>query len=269
MKIKRSILVAMVFGWSCNQSAGPDSALAFNPKVNDTFKIDFFKKTVDKTFARTDSIQFTAEIKCMQNKDSIVVLKITIQHIQFSKRATAEPFDWNSLFSDLRNYSAIITMNKSGNIYSVTKIKPFGEVSIDKTKYNPEEIGFIVDQYLSENSMMDYFNRVFTVVPNKRVMVGDLWGSSIYLRSKAPVKIASTYTLESLRSDTAHINIASIISARQGIDGTFYLEGKQSGKTMISYSTGVVFSYETNAESIYSAKDYKVSIVETLKLSRK
>src|SRR5665647_242742 len=79
------------------------------------------------------------------------------------------------------------------------------------------------------------------------------------LITKAPVKLSSMYTLEKLTGDSAFAEIRSMVSTATTSEGeNIYLKGEQKGEAVLSYATGMPYSYNINLESITKTTAYDV-----------
>jgi len=79
------------------------------------------------------------------------------------------------------------------------------------------------------------------------------------LITKAPVKLSSMYTLEKLTGDSAFAEIRSMVSTATTLEGdNIYLKGEQKGEAVLSYATGMPYSYNINLESITKTTAYDV-----------
>ncbi len=248
----------------CKIGKQHNEVFQFDPDSSKVYQLVFLKRDSNESTGKIDSLSFQASLRFSKTNDSLIPLDMTFQDIKFSKRVMFGEFDWNAFFNKLLGYSVRINMNSSGIVKSIRGYGINFNTSLitDQNSYG-ERVMF--EDYLGENSLRDYLNRLFSSVRVRAVMPGDIWSSTLILTAKAPIKMASTYTLEQQIADTAFINLTSIISARQAEGGEFYLEGKQDGEAVINYNTGVPYSYEANSQSNYKTPTYNTVTDEIFK----
>jgi Family of unknown function (DUF6263) len=258
------IYCLLMIATQCKSGKRHDVAFQFDPDSSKLYHLVFLKRDSNESTGKIDSVSFQASLRFSKTNDSLISLNMMFQDIKFSKRVMIGDFDWNAFFNKSLGYSVNIGMNSSG---IVKWIRGYGinfntYLTTDQNSYGER---VIFEDYLGENSLRDDLNRLFSSVRTKMVMPGDIWSSTLILTAKAPVKIASTYTLEQQIGDTAFISLTSVISARQAEGGEFYLEGKQDGEVLINYNTGVPYSYESNSQSNYKTPTYNTVTDEIFK----
>jgi hypothetical protein len=265
------VLFSILFMHSCTSKT--TTLLKFNPPQNVPYEFTWQQDSKQKQdpkpgqdstaqfshrFTRADSLSIRAQWICVAKNDSISTLEVTIEKISFTILIKMEEGDKKRLFTLLNGYSAIVDVNNKGYVQSV-KIKNSPVDTIAKALHStPYVVHGLIDDYLSENAIKDYFDRIFTVVPNEKIDPDSVWSNTIFLDTKAPVKVNSLYTLQKIIDDTVQLGMTSIISARQTEGGNPYLQGRQTGRVILSYSSGIPIAYETNAETVYSTNYYDV-----------
>lgn len=211
-----------------------------------------------------DTVNLEFALKNIYYTDSIIICKLTFNDLTIKRPplhviikngdAPGHLLNRNPLaILDSIGYyihgrSVQVAISKKGVVKEVDGIDDMMN-DIYKATHEPH-IKILLRDYVSVNAVQDLLNRIFSVVPQGEVKQDDRWVRNVMLITKAPVKISNLYTFMQRNKDTAFIGIESVISAEQSEGGTVYMKGKQSGKAIVSYSTGMPTLYETRWETV-------------------
>jgi hypothetical protein len=241
---------------SCHLLNNGGKELSLNPAQNNVYKYSFFKASRTEWPYNGDA----------HTKYDTVHLDFSMKMIGDSNNATTfgviyHKFKWNNEVNYVRDSSHakpfFVILTDSGTVESVMNTDALlqdirQDISTKKYVYG------ILPDYISERGVQDMFNKVFGVLPARRVKQNDTWLHNQVMIAKAPVQLSNLFVLEHLNSDTAIIQIQSFISARQSAGDITFLKGNKSGYVSVSSITGMPFLFETQSDIITSANEYDI-----------
>lgn len=203
-----------------------------------------------------DTVYLDFSLQKIQNTDSSVTCKLALNKFIWSGK-----FKVNYIRDSLHALSTLAVLSDSGKVIYVGNIdKIIQDIQNDSAtgKYLK---GVIPDQ-VSVDAITDMLNRIFSVIPAKKVQQGDSWVSNICLITNHPVNISNFNVLKSINGDTATINIQSNFFARisEGYDP--YINGKQNGTANLSLATGIPYRYQTQSNIVTTTDYYDVTKTE-------
>ena len=236
--------------------------MKFDPPLHVTYSARIDRSNYDETFNRYDTVALAATFVCIAKDDNSSTVEFTVDRINFSLPKMIDSAFQQKLFGLLAGYSATAVVSRSGWVASVTVRSGIIDSLSKAMKETRTTIREIIGDYLSENAIKDYFNRILTAIPAKETIRDSIWSNTIVLVTKAPVKVSTLYKLLGVDNDTLSLGLNSVVSGRQGEGGNVYLKGEQTGREAISYSTGIPYYYETSAQTHYSAAAYDVKLRE-------
>ena len=236
--------------------------MKFDPPLHVTYSARINQDNYSETFHRHDSVVLAAKFVCLSKDDNSSTIEFTVDRINFSLSHMIDMAFQQKLFGLLTGYSAMVVISSSGSVSSVTIRSGMIDSMSKAMKETRTTIREMIGDYLSENAIKDYFNRILTAIPDKETIRDSIWSNTIVLETKAPVKVSTLYKLLGAAKDTLALGLNSVVSGRQSEGGNIYLKGEQTGREALSYSTGVPYHYETTAQTNYSAGAYDVKLRE-------
>lgn len=243
-------------------SCKDNKKLKFNPVLNKVYHFSLVKNTLKSWTYQSvpvkmyDTVYLDFSLQKIQNTDSSVTCKLALNKFIWSGK-----FKVNYIRDSLHALSTLAVLSDSGKVIYVGNIdKIIQDIQNDSAtgKYLK---GVIPDQ-VSVDAITDMLNRIFSVIPAKKVQQGDSWVSNICLITNHPVNISNFNVLKSINGDTATINIQSNFFARisEGYDP--YINGKQNGTANLSLATGIPYRYQTQSNIVTTTDYYDVTKTE-------
>lgn len=175
------------------------------------------------------------------------------QSQKFSSSDTAEGM--GSILGKLTEHKFTAVISHTGAIEEVTgleeliqKITGESEGGDQMTQQISESFG---DVGLERN--LEFGINIF---PEGKVKKGDSWTKSHYSNSGMPVIVENTYTLKSMKGNTAEIEVKGTFTVdpdnatgdMQGMEATFFFDGTRTGTLTVETETGWVVSGILNDE---------------------
>jgi hypothetical protein len=240
----------------CNFSNNKTGVMKLKPIINKIYKYSILK---------TSKIQWTYNGTAHTKYDT-VVLNFSMQKTNkagslISYNVTYNRFRWNTQVNysrDLLHAKPVtVLMNDSGTVVQVLNTDELLQ-DIEKDSITQSYVSGVLPDYISENGVKDLFNKIFAVLPVKKINENDTWVRNKIMIAKAPVFLSNLYTLKTHTNDSATINIQSIISARQSAGDVTYLKGDENGYAILSYSTGMPFLFETQSDVVTTTNYYDI-----------
>ncbi|MDQ2864222.1 MAG: DUF6263 family protein [Bacteroidota bacterium] len=241
--------------------------MKLHPALNKVYNYSLIKTLItewtynDTAHTKYDTLRLNFSMQATGNDDSTVTFRVIYNN-----------FKWNSQVNYVRDSSYAkpinIVLNDSGSVEQVLNTDALLQdiVNDGSTKYYVH--GALPD-YISVNGVKDMFNKIFAILPVKKVGENDTWVRNHVMIAKAPVNISNVYALEHLRNDTATIHIQSFVSERQSEGDVTFLKGNVDGYAMINTFTGMPFLYDIRSDIVTTTNYYYIKanehIVVTLK----
>jgi Family of unknown function (DUF6263) len=261
--------VIISVAYSCNPYVEKKDIFGFNPEPGKTFHIVILRESAYRRdssadigldaayawndFKHTDTLQLKLSVQTMETNGSHSILKLTFKNIEMSRPRIKVSFDWDGFLHLFNGHSMYAGLDRNGMVqylYYGDDIKGSVAQAVHVDHYT---ITALTEDFIGKEAMKDLLNRFFSSVPGNRVVANDNWQSTIFITTKAPVKVNSLYTLGERSKDTVHVGMEGIISAQTGPGGSLYLTGTQRGTETLSYLTGVPYRYEITTNSVYTA----------------
>jgi len=245
----------------CNFYDG-NSKLKLHPAVNKVYNYSLIKTSSAElpyngiTHTKYDTIRLDFSMQVFGKYDSTVTFRVIYTN-----------FKWNSEINYIRDSAHAqpinIVMNDSGTVMQVLHA---GELlqDVEKDSATQNNLTGVLPDYISENGIKDLFNKIFALLPVKKVNENDTWVRNKIMVAKAPISVSNLYVLKSFAHDSAMINIRSYVSARQSVGDVTFLKGNQDGYARVNTSTGMPLLYETHADIVTSTNYYDIKANEHL-----
>ena len=234
-------------------------------RASDTYEFKFrptqgkeLKYQVFKTTQYEDSIHFPGDTiglwLSLENKkqiDSSYLFDVAIEKLVLRKPAGFRKNIGDSL-SILTE--AVIVSCRFDQVGKIQELSIFHS-KIDSIRTLSIEAAMTYggkDKYFSEQGIKDLMLRLFAILPGRPVKVGDLWTNTHVFTAIAPVKFSTIYKLTAVNGDTARVSLQTVISATISQSYKPYFEGEESGVLLISLSTGLPISINTESHTTYT-----------------
>ena len=166
---------------------------------------------------------------------------------------TYRTFGWRDLINynrdSLHSTPICLVMDERGLVQNARNSNLLYDDIANDSATKPYVAGILKD-YVSEKALTDIFNKIFAVLPVKKVKEQDRWVTDISTTNNAPIHFSNVFLLDKSNDDTAIIKIESIISARQSPGDEYYLNGSQHGQSILHAPTGMPFIYDVHLEKI-------------------
>ncbi|MEP6747184.1 MAG: DUF6263 family protein [Bacteroidota bacterium] len=274
---------------SCKQSNNKQPDLSFNPEPSVLYKLSVTRINnlqwiyQDKPQQAVDSSLINYTFQLIRTTDTAFLLKFTFGN--FRKKTNQYKVDtetgiaaftavntnplllYDYLLHFAKEQSVTVWMNTKGRSIQVNGVERLVD-SIAKISGEPENITRqFLEDFISDDVIKDELNKIFCFIPGKPKNPRQSWVENIILMAKAPVKWSTSFTLDSMRNDTADISCNSFMSARQGGDGRTYMKGKLTGNIKASYTSGIPFSWIASSETTTTTDSYDIITRQFLKVS--
>ena len=244
-----------------------NSKLKLHPAVNKVYNYSLIKTSSAElpyngiTHTKYDTIRLDFSMQVFGKYDSTVTFRVIYTN-----------FKWNSEVNYIRDSAHAkpinIVMNDSGTVEQVLNTDALLR-DIENDASTANYVHGTLPDYISVNGLKDMFNKIFAILPVKKVNESDTWVRNHVIIAKAPVNISNVYALERLRKDTANIHIQSFVSERQSVGDVTFLKGNQDGYASLNTSTGMPLLYETHADIVTSTNYYDIKTNEHLVVTLK
>ncbi len=158
-------------------------------------------------------------------------------------------------FAGLMGQSLTLTFNERGIVTEVVGVdemlanimKEFEE--IDPAMKAQMEQG--MQRQFGAEAIKSQMETMFAIYPEDPVGVGDTWSKDVTLNSGLPLKIATTYRVETIENGQAKLAVKSDITAASdepmnmgGMEIELDLSGTQNGTALMEVATGMVVNSE-------------------------
>ncbi len=240
----------------CNFSSHKTKKLELNPVLNKLYNYSFAKTSVIKwpyngtAYTKYDTILLNFSMQKFNNSDSVTTFKVTCNHFKWRS-------DVNYIRDSLHLKPITISMNDSGTVMQVLHADELLQ-DIEKDSATQNNLTGVLPDYISENGIKDLFNKIFALLPVKKVNENDTWVRNKIRLAKAPISVSNLYVLKSFAHDSAMINIQSYVSARQSVGNVTYLKGDENGYVIVNYSTGMPLLFETQSDVVTATNYYDI-----------
>jgi hypothetical protein len=254
---------------SCNWFGNKNEKLIFNPPLNKSYHFSLTKYSVQSWTYQSvpwnvfDTGYLNFSLENIGRTDTSDTCKFTLESFIWKGK-----FKVNYQRDSLHALSARIVLTDSGKVESVQNMNAILQ-DIESDSATPKYLNGVIPDQVSETAITDLFNRIFSVIPAKKVKLQDTWITNITLNTKHPINSSNYNLLVSRNGDTASVEIQSNIFARLSAGYEFYIKGNQKGDVLIDYRTGIPFSYKTESEIVTTTSYYDITNTENFILTRK
>jgi hypothetical protein len=262
------------------------------------FRVDtrLTEKIRDDSYAGAQSFSFS--LQCIRKSDSLRTMKMVFERFQMTSPArssislksgkkidknvriiisdssvstdgpaadpqsTTKSFSyagmWVYLLKKTIGDSLIVVMNNRGEVLRVYGFDQIVDTITVVTGIDHPTVNAYLKEYIGSNVIKDLIGQLFFFLPVKPVKQGDNWIKDIILIAKAPVKHSNLLTVQTIKGDTIVLDLQSAVSARTGEGDRLYAQGRQKGVIIASFSTGMIYSYNLEENSVTETDHYNV-----------
>jgi uncharacterized protein DUF6263 len=288
-------ILLMIFLQACNNQPQADQKFIFKPDSSKIYSITFSRQSgevlhIDNADTINNAEESAINLQLIRSVDSTYELKLTFENFTikelpvtktrrgnktyFSKDtsvlAEKNPFQiqkehWLAL---TKGQSVYVWMDNKGTVQRINGVDKIADSVSVLSKNDKKEIRYILKDYIGENIITDNLNQLFSIAPAHVEKIGDSWVRNIILINKAPVTLSNMYTINKVNGDSVYLDLNSSISARAAENAAPFMEGRGTGEIIISYSTGIPYSYfvknetntTTNANNYFTTETFSVVI---------
>ena len=240
---------------SCNENR----KLEFNPVLNKVYHFSLAKYSVNSWTYQSipmkipDTVYMNFSLQNIQKTDSSITCKLTINKFIWKGK-----FQINYKRDSLHALSTLVLLNDSGKVMYVQNTDQILK-DIEEDSATGKYLKGVIPDQISESALTDMLNRIFSIIPGRKVEPPDTWVSDITLITNHPVNISNFNVLKSRDGDTAAIEIQSHAFARPSPGYDPYIQGNQKGSAFLIYSSGIPYWYSTESEIVTNTNFYDIT----------
>ena len=243
---------------SCNENR----KLKFNPVLNKIYHFSLTKYSVKSwtyqsiSYKMPDTVYINFSLQNIQNTDSSVTCKFVLNQFIWKAKHSV-----NYKRDSLNALSILVVLSDSGKVIYVQNTDEMLN-DIKKDSGTGKYLNGLIPDQISGSAITDMLNRIFSIIPARKVVPRDTWVSDFTLITNHPVGISNFNVLKSHNGDTAKIKIQSHAFARPSPGYDPYIQGNQTGSALVSYSTGIPFWYSTQSDIVTTTNYYDINQAE-------
>jgi hypothetical protein len=162
----------------------------------------------------------------------------------------------DSILAHTKGKKVEVVINDKGEVNSVNGADEILPAVASEVRMDKRDISGWLNDYTSAYAVQDILNRLFSVFPHRAVTIGEKWGNTITLQSKAPINLNNLFSIEKEAKDSIYLKFESTIVG--GTQGHFYLNGTGSGIVIINKNNNLPYLYESNSSSTTKTDSYEV-----------
>lgn len=233
--------------------------LEFNPVLNKVYHFSLTKYSVKSWTYQSipmkipDTVYMNFSLQNIQKRDSSITCKLTLNQFIWKAKHSV-----NYKRDSLHALSTIIVLSDSGKVIYVQNTDEMLH-DIEKDSATGKYLNGVIPDQISESALTDMLNRIFSIIPGRKVEPTDTWISDITLITNHPVNISNFNVLKSQDGDTAAIEIQSHAFARPSPGDEPYIQGNQKGSAFLSYSSGIPYCYSTESKIVTNTSSYDIT----------
>ncbi|MEO7922312.1 MAG: DUF6263 family protein [Chitinophagaceae bacterium] len=162
----------------------------------------------------------------------------------------------NAILGAIKGRKFTMKVNPEGKILEVTGFADMAKSIADSMNLDPEKREKIMADFnkqFNEKGIMDQFERVLYIFPNKEVKVGDSWQKTTSPGGAMGGKYVSTYTVTEIEGDMVTLEEKSKID---GVSDEMTMNGEITGTIVVDSKTGLVVNADQDMK-ITAGKDGK------------
>ena len=249
------LLLAITGLISCNENR----KLEFNPVLNKVYHFSLAKYSVQSwtyqslPYKIPDTVYLNFSLQNIQNTDSSVTCKFVLNQFIWKAKHSV-----NYKRDSLNALSILVVLNDSGKVMYVQNPNDILQ-DIERDSATGKYLNGVIPDQISESAITDMLNRIFSIIPGRKVEPQDTWVSDITLITNHPVNISNFNVLKSQNGDTAAIEIQSHAFARPSPGDDPYIQGNQKGSALLSYSSGIPYWYSTESKIVTNTSSYDIT----------
>jgi hypothetical protein len=194
-------------------------------------------------------------LQVLNDNKSLKTIRVTYNRIAMSMNMESQKMEFNSdgpvgdptnplnmagnLFSAMKGKSFTMKVDTNGEIKEVDGMDKLGEELVAGMQVPDEMKEKLLQSFrakFNENDVKETFSQTFSVLPNKKVKVGDSWNRESLIRvGPAKGKMLTVYRVSSINSNIAKLTGKGTIRSESG-----KVTGSQNSNLLIDVPTGLV-----------------------------
>ena len=203
-----------------------------------------------------DTVYINFSLQNIQNTDSLITCRLELNAFIWKGK-----FKVNYKRDSLHALSTLVVLNDSGKVIYVQNTNDMLQ-DIEKDSATGKYLNGVIPDQISESAVTDMLNRIFSIIPARKVVPQDTWVSDFTLITNHPVNISNFNVLKSQSGDTAKIEIQSHFFARPSPGYDPYIQGNQKGSAILSYSSGIPYWLLTESEIVTNTSYFDIKQAE-------
>ena len=267
-RIYLALILSCCISFCCNAWETKRSGIGLDPDTQERYEFHLLKKIVTRwqRQERRESEELEFAVENIKKIGNLNILKVTFTNSTFEPEL--KTINQDSLKEVLRSCPYEVTIDNKG---FVTDVKGENKLIMEMRKVftvDPYVIKSFVSNHIGTHSVKDIFTRMFSSVPARKVKLKDRWVNNVLLSSRAPIKMSSQFSFESMKGDSVFITIKAIVSAEQSPGGHVYMKGEQDGSVICSYRTWMPYFFKIESSTVTTTNYYKITTNEDFQISR-
>jgi len=194
-------------------------------------------------------------LQVIDDSKSLKTVKVTYDRIAMSMDMGAQKMEFNSdgpvgdpsnplnmvgnLFAAMKGKSFTMKVETNGEIREVDGMDKLGEELVAGMQVPEGTKQKLLESFRSkfnENDVKETFSQTFSILPGKKVKVGDTWEKESLIRvGPAKGKLLTVYTVRSMNGNTVKISGKGKLQSETGKEA-----GRQNSNLVIDAPTGLV-----------------------------
>lgn len=269
-KLTLSCLTALLLGagWSCQSSknTGVSKMLRFNLETGKGYdyemtmnldqeimgapmKMDMsYYYSMDVTGTENDLRQVTTTIDRMQINMNVAGMQFRVDSEKPASVSGPDSLGVNasldrvsSMLAGVKGRSFVLQVDKEGKIKSIRGLQEMSAAIADSLQLQGKERADFEKQFgqqLNEQNTREQFERIWGLLPNKEVKVGDRWTTTTTMTGQVPGTYESEYTVREIEGDIVTLEEETTIKPAAGT--LMPLEGEITGTVVADSRTGLI-----------------------------
>jgi hypothetical protein len=262
------LALLMAGAWSCQSSknTGVSKMLRFNLETGKgydyemTMKLDqeimgapmkmemAYYYSMDVAGVENDLRQVTTTIDRMKINMDVAGMKFNVDSDKPVSASGADSLNLeqslervSSMLAGVRGRSFVLQVDKEGKIRSIKGLQDMSKAIADSLQLEGKERADFEKQFgqqLNEQNTREQFERIWGLLPNKEVKVGDSWKNTTTLTGQVPGTYESEYTVTEIEGDIVTLEEETVIKPAPGAG--LPLQGEINGTVVADSRSGLI-----------------------------
>lgn len=228
---------------------------------------DITQEMMGDTVKFVQSITWGYQLEVTEVKEGVMTIKTTYDHIKMSNDNqvynlsydSKEPLDSTNIFafvmSNFIDKSFTMDVSSDGTVSNIVGFDDIFTSILAELGEDGEIIIQNLRSQFSEETVSENLELGFKIFPKEVVKIGDTWNIMNIVNGPFSMDIDNTYTLKSIKSGVATVELTSTIKQDDEITGIadlpgaeISIDGSQKGELQIEIKTGLVIKSTINQE---------------------